>query len=43
MRSIGKPLLLGEVLGEGGRGEGGELGLRKSRRMGGEVTKLGRR
>ena len=42
MRSIGKPLLLGEVLWERRGGEGGELGLRKGRRMAGEVTELGR-
>ena len=42
MRSIGKPLLLGEVLSERRGGEGGELRLRKSRRMAGEVTELGR-
>ena len=42
MRSIGKALLLGEVLWKRWGGEGGEVGLRKSRRMAGEVTQLGR-
>ena len=42
MRSVGNPLLLGKVLIEWRGGEGGELGLRKSRRVAGEVTELGR-
>ena len=42
MRSVGNPLLLGKVLIERWGGEGGELGFRKSRRVAGEVTELGR-
>ena len=42
MRSVDNPLLLGKVLIEWWGGEGGELGFRKSRRVAGEVTELGR-